>query len=632
MIRLKIYIPILLFVMVTGHFAQGDPAHPAPLDERLLSGQFESLWLESNIAEIYPTPVEVIYSGQYYSLYNSNGKPLIAISASNKLETKAANVFNRQLYKYNYEPLPIINDINNIGSEIEIIIEFNSFDAKLNEYGAQAYSIKWLGDNKAVVKVSGTSQKGLNYGAVSLAQTVVNLNSNIVMRRADVVDYPLFNRRIFNSTPQPNHLKNDLDWMIRYKMETIGFHNKDWSWFFLDEELKENLREYSEWNQEYGGVDAILMLNLYRMKDLEITNEDHINALKKNINTAFTNGVKRVMLMADDSPPFNYHDGYVLTSENDKQKFSTMAEAHCWMMNELITWGKNCNYDIEYWYCPGFYTYEEMHYGDMELFKNTPWENDAYGPLKRDLEIIGKQMPEEVFVYWTGPYVCTRKITDDDLSDWSNNLHGRVPFLFDNSIFAQLEFTASTMFTGYGNEFPKDFSRKTGGNGLFINGDATAEVSRAASMTANAYMWEGEKYNREPSIINAMTKLYGRKALPTLMKYKDVELKLRKEIKQRQVWFVADDLWKTIRDTRFITDKNPFYYHQNYGRLKALRLQLKHSVPIPDPIEIFKNKCMDLNEQRLTLLEEIESLSLYKLSFSLQAEMIDLPNFSKIIK
>ena len=83
-------------------------------------------------------------------------------------------------------------------------------------------------DKKAVVKVSSSTQKGLIYGAVSLAQTVINLNGNIVMRRADVVDYPMFSRRIFNATHQPNHLKNDLDWMVRYKIETIGFHNKDW--------------------------------------------------------------------------------------------------------------------------------------------------------------------------------------------------------------------------------------------------------------------------------------------------------------------------------------------------------------------------------------------------------------------
>lgn len=628
--RKKILLPIIFLAFSITLFAQGDPAHPAPLDERLASGKIESLWIESTTAEIFPVPVEVNYTGEYHSLYNDNGKPLIAIYTSNSEEVKAANVLNRQLAKFKYNPLPIVDDLKNVGDEVKIIINFVSDEISLKKFGDQAYSIKWLKDEKSVVEVTASSQRGLIYGAVSLAQLITNRNGNIVVRRADVLDYPMFSRRIFNATPQSNHLKNDLDWMVRYKIETISFHNKDWSWYTFDDELNKNLKAYSEWSKEYGGVEAFLMLNLYRVKEIEITNEEHINALKKNIEKAYQHGVKRVMLMADDSPPFEFGEGYVLTSEKDKAKFNTMAEAHCWMMNEIIEWNEEKNYELEYWYCPGFYTYEEMYYGDMELFKGTPWEEDAYGPLKRDLKIIGEQMPEEVFIGWTGPYVCTRKITDDDLIDWTNNLQGRVPSLFDNTIFAHLEFTSSTMFTPYGNDFPKDFSSKTADNGIFINGDATAEVSRAASMTANAYMWEGERYWPEASIISATTKLYGEKSLSTLMKYKEVELKLRKEIKQRQVWFVADDLWKAIRGTRFTTDKNPYYYHQNYGRLKALRLQLKYSVPEPESMEIFKMKCMELNEQRMELLNKIEAMSLLRLSYSLQAEMIEMPNFSKI--
>jgi len=94
-----------------------------------------------------------------------------------------------------------------------------------------------------------------------------------------------------------------------------------------------------------------------------------------------------------------------------------------------------------------------------------------------------------------------------------------------------------------------------------------------------------------------------------------------------KVWFAADELWQTIRKTRFTTEKNPFHYHRNYSRLKALRLQLKYSVP--EPTEKFRHikKCTELFNTRKILLDQIEENGFLKLSFSLQAEMISLPNF-----
>lgn len=74
-----------------------------------------------------------------------------------------------------------------------------------------------------------------------------------------------------------------------------------------------------------------------------------------------------------------------------------MADAHCFLMNDLKVWLQQNSYNSELYYVPPFYTYEDMHYGDIELFKNTQWETDAYPPLYSDLNYIGTNMPEEVF-------------------------------------------------------------------------------------------------------------------------------------------------------------------------------------------------------------------------------------------
>ena len=62
-----------------------------------------------------------------------------------------------------------------------------------------------------------------------------------------------------------------------------------------------------------------------------------------------------------------------------------MAEAHCYRLNRIKTQLDEQFTDIELYYVPPFYTYEDMYYGDMSQYQNTPWEQQAYEPLKRDV-------------------------------------------------------------------------------------------------------------------------------------------------------------------------------------------------------------------------------------------------------
>jgi hypothetical protein len=620
---------LLIFTLPLIVIAQNDPARPAPLDERLKSDSIRFVWVESKTADVYPKPHIIKYSNNYFELFDSNGKPKAAIIYSDKSEERAANIFNRQMQLFNFGQIPVFKKSSKLPQGIEIKLILNSKHAESKDKGDQAYIIRWKKGIAVEVEVNGSDLKGLIYGVTSLAQLVIRRNNKVVIREAELTDYPKFSRRMFNSKPFPKQISNDLDWMVRYKIGTISFHNKDYSWDNIDDELSENIIEYSKWSKEFGGVEGLLLLNLYKGKPIEISNKGDINKIKEVISRAYNNRITRIMILADDTPPFKFGEGYILPSENDRKKFSTMAEAHSYLMNELVRWSKSTKHKIEFYYCPPFYTYEEMYYGDMKLYLDTPWEDHAFGPLKRDLKIIGEKMSKDVFIMWTGPYVCTRTLTENDLFDWTNNLQGRTPFLFDNSIFSQLEYTARTMFTPYQNDFPENFELKTGGNGIFINGDGVGETSRAATMTANAYMWEGDNYQPDVSLMEAMRKLYGENAISALLKYKETELELNKKIKEREIWSAADELWKSIRDTRFITEKNPFDYHLNYGRFKALRMQLKYSVPEPEPFELFVKKCIDLDKQRRDLLKEIEELSFMRLSYSLQTEMVQLPDFKK---
>jgi hypothetical protein len=283
-----------------------------------------------------------------------------------------------------------------------------------------------------------------------------------------------------------------------------------------------------------------------------------------------------------------------------------MAAAHCYLMKEIENWLKKNSYDCELYYVPAFYTYEDAKYGDMFIYKETPWEKDAFDPLQRDLNYIGQNMSKNIFILWTGPSVRSRVINTEDVNSWTNNLMGRVPFLWDNTIYSHYPFTTTALFSAYSNTLPPDFAMRTAGNGMFINGNMNSEGMKVASMTTNDFLWNPENYDPKKSLVMAMKKRYGSESVALLLEFRDIEMDLRKKIGERALWFQADTLWKEIIDAKTITNKNPFFYHLNYNRLKALRMQLKHSVPKPSSPQEFLNECHSLDQRRQEILIKIK--------------------------
>ncbi|NMB80754.1 MAG: hypothetical protein GYA14_02945, partial [Ignavibacteria bacterium] len=402
-----------------------------------------------------------------------------------------------------------------------------------------------------------------------------------------------------------------------------------YSWFQIDPDYQIVLDKIKNWRERFGGPEIMQSHNIYEKKQIEISNPNDIGKLKNVIEAGLKIGIEKIMILADDTPPFNYYDGYILTSENDKKKFRHMAEAHCYLINDLKQWMDSNSYKSEIYYVPAFYTYEDMNYGDMELYKNTPWEKEPYSLLKRDLNFIGSNMHKDVYIIWCGANVRSRKITIDQIYDWSINLNGRIPFLWDNTIYSHHPFTSTPLFSAYSNELPGDFSKRTAGNGMFVNGNADSEDSKASLITVNDFLWNSSTYDSLRSIQNAMIRLYGEACTNILFEFKEKELQFRKKICERKLWFEADTLWSIIRKIRYIHDKNPFYYHYNYTRMKALRLQLKNSVPEPLTKENFIDEILLLEKQRNALLNKLELMD-NKIYEKIKPIMLPVPDFNKI--
>ncbi len=114
-----------------------------------------------------------------------------------------------------------------------------------------------------------------------------------------------------------------------------------------------------------------------------------------------------------------------------------------------------------------------------------------------------------------------------------------------------------------------------------------------------------------------------------MLQFKETEQKLRGKIGERKLWFEADTLWQQIRDVRFITQKNPFYYHLNFSRLKTVCLQLKASAPEPLIKEKFIENCRKLFEYRTSVLRKIQMID-ENVYLKLKGMVEPLPDFNTI--
>jgi len=577
----------------------------------------------NNILSVQPEPKQVLNLNKSIIL----SVPVdILMPTKNEQEHKAYNYLVYLLDEKYKEMINVRSEENKNQPHIKISLSkiINTDEITNDQY----YRIR-VDLEELEITVEYVSQTGLLYGLVTLSKYFEETANEIQINLFEVIDYPDFTRRIMFAYPSKEGINSVLDFAIRNKIESIAIPHRQYSWHKVDDEYRQLFEMIGQWKAKYGAPSIMQMHNIYDEKHIEISNKDDIDRLKEVIELGVINGADKLMILADDTPPFKFGEGYILTSENDKQKFKHMADAHCYLLSDLKQWFKDSALESELYYCPPFYTYEDMHYGEMELYKDTPWEEDAFGPLYRDLNYLGLNIPDSVFIVWTGPYVRSRTITVDDINDWTYHLKGIVPFLADNTLYSHNPFITTPMFTAWDNNLPDDFNSRTAGNGMVINGNVASEDSKASFITVNDYMWNSKSYSPEVSLNKAMHSLYGKDIAELLLDLKEVELNLRKTIGERELWFESDSLWSLIRKIRFIHTKNPFYYHYNYTRMKALRLQLKNSVPVPTDKNTFIEKCLTLDKRRKEILEKIE-IERPEIVANLKELLVELPDFELI--
>ena len=354
--------------------------------------------LNASEAKLQPAP-KFIETGQ--DKISLTDKDDINIIAYNEIEQKAANYFEH-LYQQRFGKTVKIIDKSKQGNRLQIVIRQIDFSSEMSN--DQFYSIKYDEETNRI-NITSPSQLGLLYGVVTFIDLIQNEDGQLFFNEEKVEDYPTYQRRIFVAVPEASEVSSLLDFALQNKFETVAIASRQFPWYKITDEYLAILKEIKEWKDKYGGLNIMQSHNIYEGREIVISNDKDIQALQNVIETSYKYGIEKLMILADDTPPFKFGEGYVLTDETDKEKFGHFEAANTYLMNHLLDWFKEEDFDIETYYVPAFYTYEDMHCGDMRLFDDTPWEQEAYNPLYRDLEYIGLNMAKEIAIVWTGKYV-----------------------------------------------------------------------------------------------------------------------------------------------------------------------------------------------------------------------------------
>lgn len=251
----------------------------------------------------------------------------------------------------------------------------------------------------------------------------------------------------------------------------------------------------SRWRERYTG-DALDRFNEYLSTardagvnlwytispglSIEYSNSADYDSLMAKIDDMHALGIRHYGLFLDDVPETLQH-------ETDLHRFVNLAEAHVHLINRLHADLKDRGSRLIV--CPTTYT--------------GAWGDTGY------LEIIGRGIPEEIPLFWTGNDVAVSTITSDDARKWGR-LMNRKPLIWDN--YPVNDFDAWRLFLGPLTGRAGDLPETT--MGLIANPMNQPYASMIPLYTIADYTFHPDSYNPQASLYNALVNLYPEDAVP----------------------------------------------------------------------------------------------------------------------
>lgn len=375
----------------------------------------------------------------------------------------------------------------------KLSIPLNSMDVQ-----PQGYVIRRKG---TTIIAAGVDAQGTFHAAMTLYQSIGALDGRLVLRCADLDDWPAWPYRYFASYPIPSdHSNQALLFLAMHKLGGISIQTRGrWRNILPDSPAYAQRKSYEsaltalqEFNERYELLNSQLVIHIYARSDplFDITNEKDISRLAETCVYVASRGIGSIMISADDWTP-KENGRYVCRYPSERRQFKdSVGRAHGYLMRRLHNVLRTRFPEVTLSFVPAPYSLKHN-------------ETTSRASNHRYLRDMAQEMPDDVFVLWTGPAVRSWDITREHFLEWQDCLNNsQRSYIWDNT-------TVPPEIRRWSTTFYEGFNADSQGV-IFINGNLFGRHHRIpVVLNANDYLWNPRGYQENLSYHDVVEKLFG---------------------------------------------------------------------------------------------------------------------------
>lgn len=465
------------------------------------------------LGEVVPTPQTVHYSEDFVLLVDPLGGATVPVivpaNAPVQVRLAAAELSARAGLLVgaasNEQPflLPVVEagsaDAHAAQQDTSVIFEMaGPQEPKASWLRPEGYQVSMTLHKGGVrVRVLAVDAVGAYYASQSLQQLMTVHDGRVVLRRAEISDWPAFTLRAHQydgGFPAPDQARYSLRWAAKLKLNQLGFgqaYDMPMQWKSLTDEQKTSTTYLCGRARAVGVIRAAFYLHPHRSKpefNISISDSADMDALAAICASALEAGARAIMLRSDDIWPL---------APEDQARFGDQASAHIFMVNELNRRLREQWPDLIFMFCPPHYTN-----GTIQGRKG------AEDYTRR----IGHELAKDVLIVWTGPVTRSLEIKPDDV-DYFVGLCGRKPLLWDNTVYAHRSRygydprNPSYFLDTFATKYPDNFSERSAG--VSFNWSVSSPLALVGGINTADCVWNPRAYDPEASLRRALAMVAG---------------------------------------------------------------------------------------------------------------------------
>lgn len=479
------------------------------------AGRLARTYTYNYIGEVMPTPQQATYHDAFLPLFHvrrarAQGQITLRSNATPAERVGAQEIANRIRFLAGGKgTVPIESRAAGKRPWLTLGDEAGALPSVSVPSRDEAYAIDATANGKRIDAVANDAL-GLYWACQSVVQLLTVRDGIVVLRKADIVDYPLFRVRSFKVGKSADAIEDMADWCPSAKLNTYNICytavGKD-LWPNPSKEYREVVRRVCE-RLLPRGMDVMLFINPYYLWKEHIQTSDpaDLDALTQTCSIALEQGAEKVMLCLDDFASKSQRTGprlYTVHDEQDREQFDDdLAKVNIALLN-------------------GWYERMKAKFPRCRLLAVLPYYWMPGGHYReegeRNLREIGKHTPKDLVIVWTGPRVRSTSVDKASLEKYTR-LIGRKPFLWDNTLYAWHR-PPHYFLDQFKTTYPDGFWDL---NELGCHYNAgSGEAYKAGLFCVADYLWNPQAYDPESAIRKAVAIVGGRECVDLLLEFRD---------------------------------------------------------------------------------------------------------------